>query len=309
MWFKNLLVYRFTRPFTTELDALEEQLTAAAFTPCSGTQPSSIGCSKPLGDAGELYHHATDGCIMLCLKQQEKVLPSAVINEFLDDKVREIEANDGRKPGRKERSELKEEITFELLPKAFARSRRLYAYIDTRSGLLMVDSASHNRAEALLNLLRETLGSLPVIPLKAKNIAQHILTEWVRSGSPAGFAVGGECELRDRADESAVIRAKNQDLSSAQIQSHLDSGMFVSKLAVSWQESIDFVVDDQLSFKRLSFTDLVQEKADDVHTDTMAEQFDADFSIMAGEFAKFVPAVLEAFGGEEQGEAEAQPAG
>ena len=171
MWFKNLLVYRFTRPFTTELDALEEQLTAAAFTPCSGTQPSSIGWSKPLGDAGELYHHATDGCIMLCLKQQEKVLPSAVINEFLDDKVREIEANDGRKPGRKERSELKEEITFELLPKAFARSRRLYAYIDTRSGLLMVDSASHNRAEALLNLLRETLGSLPVIPLKAKNIA------------------------------------------------------------------------------------------------------------------------------------------
>lgn len=299
MWFKNLLVYRFTRPFSTSLEELNEKLSAAAFHPCSSQEQSSYGWSKPLGDAGSEYLHAANGCVMLCVKQQEKVLPAAVVNEVLDEKIREIQEADGRKPGRKERTDMKEEIVFDLLPRAFSRSRKLYAYIDIEAGLLFVDSASHKKAEELLTLLRETLGSLPVIPLKAKNTAQHCLTEWVAGAAPTGFELGGECELRDRADETAVIRAKNQDLSSEQIQSHLQSGMFVNKLAMTWTGGIDFVVDDQLSIKRIAFGDLIRERADDINADTMAEQFDADFSIMAGEFAKFIPAVIAAFGGEE----------
>lgn len=305
MWFKNLLVYRFTRPFSTSLEELNEKLSAAAFRPCGSQEQSSYGWSKPLGDAGSEYLHAANGYVMLCARQQEKVLPAAVVNEVLDEKVREIQDRDGRKPGRKERSDLKDEITFDLLPRAFSRSRKLFAYIDIEAGLLCVDSASHKKAEDLLALLRETLGSLPVIPLKAKNTAQHSLTQWVSGAAPAGFEVGGECELRDSADETAVIRAKNQDLSSEQIQGHLKSGMFVSKLAMSWAGGIDFLVDDQLVLKRLAFGDLIRERADDIHADTVAEQFDADFSIMTGEFAKFIPAVLDAFGGEDQAEPEA----
>lgn len=302
MWFKNLLVYRFTRPFTTSLEELNEKLSEAAFHPCSSQEQSSYGWTKPLGDAGSEYLHAANGYVMLCAKQQEKVLPAAVVNEVLEEKVREIQESDGRKPGRKERADLKDEITFDLLPRAFSRSRKLYAYIDIEGGLLFVDSASHKKAEDLLGLLRESLGGLPVIPLKAKNTAQNSLTEWVAGTAPSGFELGGECELRDRSDESAVIRAKNHDLGSEQIQSHLASGMFVSKLAMSWTGGIDFIVDDQLSLKRLAFTDLIRDKADDINADTLAEQFDADFSIMAGEFAKFIPAVIAAFGGEAEGE-------
>ena len=42
-----------------------------------------------------------------------------------------------------------------------------------------------------------------------------------------------------------------------------------------------------------------------MNTESAAEQFDVDFAIMTAEFAKFIPAVLGAFGGEdlsEQGE-------
>ncbi|MDX1505348.1 MAG: recombination-associated protein RdgC [Spongiibacter sp.] len=299
MWFKNILLYRFTRPFTTSIEELNEKLEASAFSPCGSQDQLSYGWVKPLGDNGSEYLHVCNGYIMLCAKQQEKVLPAAVVNEFLDEKIREIQDQDGRKPGRKERTEIKEQIVFELLPRAFSRSKKLYAYIDVEQGLLYVDSSSYKRAEDLLGLLRDTLGSLPVIPVKAKNTAQHMLSDWVKNVAPQGFEVGGECELRDSADETAVIRAKNQDLSSEQIQSHLSAGMYVSKLAMTWTGGIDFVVDDQLAIKRVQFGDLIRDKADDINAESAAEQFDADFSIMSGEFARFIPAVLDAFGGED----------
>src|SRR5690606_38868126 len=187
--------------------------------------------------------------------------------------------------------------------RAFSRSGRLFAYIDPAKGLLVVNSSSHNRAEELINYLRETIGSMPLIPLKAKNVAQHSMTHWLKSESaPEGFTIGGECELRDNADESAVIRCKNQNLHSQEIRNHIESGMFASRLELAWEGGIECVVDDQLSVKRLKFTDLIMDRIKDVETETAAEQFDVDFTLMTGEFARFIPALVAAFGGPDDGE-------
>lgn len=304
MWFKNLLIYRFTKPFTQSPEELDLILTEKAFKPCGSQEMSSRGWVSPIGTDGSLLVHAANGYIMVCLQRQDKVLPAAVVNEAMEEKIAEIKAREDRKPGKKERTDLKEEIIFQLLPRAFTRTGRLYAYIDPKAGLLVVNSSSHNRAEELLNTLRDTLGTLPVIPLKAKNVAQHTMTHWLKAGeAPADFAIGGECELRDGADETAVIRCKNQDLGSDDIRNHLQAGMFVNKLALSWAGGIDFMVDPELTVKRLSFGDLINDKLGEVNAESAAEQFDVDFTIMTGEFANFIPALLEAFGGEERSDA------
>ncbi|WP_372783112.1 recombination-associated protein RdgC, partial [Litorivivens sp.] len=98
---------------------------------------------------------------------------------------------------------------------------------------------------------------------------------------------------------------KNQELTSKEILNHIDSGMLVKKLALSWSGGLEFMVDDQLVVKRLRFSDLIMERAEDVHTDSAAEQFDVDFSIMNAELASFIPALLEAFGGEDTSHLEA----
>jgi recombination associated protein RdgC len=303
MWFKNLLVYRFTKPFTFTAEEVEQKLAEHAFTPCNSQDASSYGWTTPLGSQGSEYIHRHNDFMMICAKKQDKILPAAVVNEFLADKIEEIKLQEDRTPSRKERSDLKDEIIFSLTPRAFTKSNQIFAYIAPEQGLLVINAGSHNKAEELLNYLRETLGSLPVIPLKAKNMAQHVMTEWLSNGSaPAGFELGGECELRDKADDSAVIRCKNQNLCSSEIKNHIDSGMFVTKLALRWLGDIEFIVDDQLTIKRLAFGDLIQDKLGEVDADSAAEQFDVDFSIMTGEFAKFIPALLEAFGGEELSE-------
>lgn len=307
MWFKNLLIYRFTKPFNYTVDELNQKLAEKAFRPCTSQEYSSFGWVSPIGGEGMEYSHTAGAYTMICAKRQDRILPAAVINEVLADKVTEIKEQEGRSPRRKERGDLKDEIIFELLPRAFTRSTTLYAYIAPSDGLLVINSASHNRAEELLSYLRETLGSLPVLPVKAKNLAQHAMTQWVKSSSaPTGFELGGECELRDGADESAVIRCKNQNLAADEIISHVNAGMVATKLALNWSGGIDCIVDDQLTIKRLSFADLIQEKAEQVDSDSAAEQFDVDFTIMTGEFAAFIPAILNAFGGEDLSDCEAQ---
>lgn len=308
MWFKNLLVYRFTRPLDLSPETLEAGLARKMFHPCGSQERVSLGWTPPLGREHGALIHSANGYHMLCLQRQEKVLPPAVVNEVLEERLEELREREDRKPGRRERGEMREAIVFELLPRAFCRSSRLFAYVDPAGGRLVIDSASANRAEELLTLLRESLGSLPVIPLRPARPAPDCMTGWLQGGSPpTGFAFGGECELRDNADESAVIRCRNQDLGAEDIRNHLAAGMHARKLALSWNGGIDCVVDDKLAIRRLRFDDVIMDKLDDTRAETAAEQFDLDFTLMTGEFARFIPALVEVFGGEE--EAPAEPAG
>ena len=305
MWFKNLLIYRFTKPFTLTPEEVDENLADRAFKPCGGQDMASLGWVKPLGQQGSELVHTNNGCIMVCSQRQEKLLPAAVVREALEEKVLTIREEEDRVPSRKERTEMKEELIFDMLPRAFVKSRKQYAYIDPKNGWLVIDCGSHKRAEEMIVLLRESLGSMPVIPLSAKNTAFHAMTDWLKATPPAGFELGGECELIDSADESAVIRCKNQELTAKDILNHLENGMLVKKLAMNWSGGLEFMVDDQLVIKRLRFGDLIMERAEDVHTESAAEQFDVDFSIMNAELANFIPALLDAFGGEDTSQLEA----
>ncbi|MBD2859499.1 recombination-associated protein RdgC [Spongiibacter sp. KMU-158] len=301
MWFRNLLIYRFTRPFSLSPEELNEQLAVKAFVSCGSQDMASIGWVSPLGKQdGELIH-TSNGCIMLCCQRQEKVLPAAAVKDVLEERVQDIREGEDRAVGRKERMQMKEDIIFEMLPRAFSKSRKQFAYIDPANGWLIFDTASHKRAEEIMVLLRECIGSLPVIPLAAKNTTQHCMTSWLKTHAPTSFELGGECELIDGADESAAIKCKNQNLSSPEILNHIDGGMFVKKLSLSWTGGIDFTIDEQLTVRGLRFADLITDKTEDSQAETAAEKFDVDFAILNAELAQFIPALLSAFGGEELG--------
>ncbi len=298
MWFKNIHVYRFKKPCELNAEALNAQLADQAFIPCGSQDLNRLGWTPPLGRHGSEFVHSTNGYLMFCLKRQDKLLPPAVVNEELEEKALAIEEGEARKLPRKERQSLKDEIIFSLLPKAFMRSTLQFVYIAPRDDLLIVNAASTKRAEGLLTELRETLGSLSVIPLTSKQQPIEVMTQWVASGMPAqGFELGDECELRANDDIRSVIRCKNQDLASSEITSHLKAGMHVSKLALSWQDRIEFMLDENLAIKRLRFSDVVQDKANEAETDDVATQFDVDFSIMSLELAEFLKALISVFGG------------
>lgn len=300
MWFKNIQAYRFTKSFELTAETLHEQLAEHAFVPCGSQDLNRMGWVAPLGRHGSELVHSTNGYLMVCLKRQDKLLPPAVVNEELEEKALAIEESEARKLPRKERMNLKDEIIFSLLPKAFARSSLQFAYISPKDNTLVVDASSAKRAEELLSELRDAVGSLSVIPLTAKNQPIDVMTTWVHNAQPdEGFVLGEECELRDNADIKSIIRCKNQDLAATEIVNHLKASMHVSKLALAWQDRIECVIDENLSIKRLRFSDLVHEKATEVEADDAAQQFDVDFSIMALELSGFLKSLISAMGGEE----------
>lgn len=299
MWFKNLILFRFTETFTYSETDLEELLQHQNFRPCGNLEPSSFGWTSPLGRHSELLVHSGNGFMMICARKEEKLLPASVINEFVADRVAEIEDQQGRPVRRKEREGIRDEVIFELLPKAFSRSVRTYAYIDPRQGSLVVDAASDKKAEELLTLLRDSLGTLSAVPPATNERPTAIMTSWLsHSNIPSDITLEDECELRATDQESSIVGCKKHDLSSPEIAAHLKAGKEVIKLAVSWNDRITFVLNQALEIKRLRFLDVVQDQAAEVTTDDERERFDVDFSIMTLELAEFFPRLFELFGNE-----------
>jgi len=300
MWFKNLALYRFTEPFSLAADELEEKLADKRFTPCGKQDEFSMGWTSPVGGSVEQLIHASNGFMMLCLKKEEKVIPAGVINEMLQDKVAEKEEQEARKLSKKERTALKDELIFELLPRAFSFSKKTFAYIDPKGGWMIVDAASAKKAEDLLSHLRKCLGSLPVVPVNTVDKPVTIMTQWLvdNATTPKDLVVEDECELRSPEEEGSIIRCKKHNLSLPEITNHLDTGKQVIKLAVNWTDRLSFIVDENLAIKRLKFLDLIQDQVSDTDAEDEVARFDVDFSIMSLELSNFLPRLLEIFGGE-----------
>eukprot|EP01093_Parvamoeba_rugata_P001149 TRINITY_DN11382_c0_g4_i1.p1 TRINITY_DN11382_c0_g4~~TRINITY_DN11382_c0_g4_i1.p1 ORF type:complete len:233 (+),score=22.49 TRINITY_DN11382_c0_g4_i1:34-699(+) len=213
-----------------------------------------------------------------------------------------IEAEQHRKVRRKEKDELKEEVTLEMLPRAFSKNRRCYAYLAPADGVLVVDAGSSKQAEDLASTLRKSLGSLPVRPPAVEQAPAFTFTGWLNESIdlPVSIELGTECELKDTSEDGGVVRCKGLDLQGDEIRSHLDAGMQVTKLSVTWDDNLSFVLDEELGIRRLKFGDTLQEKLDDVDADDAAARFDAAFSLMTLELARLIPGLLEALGGEDR---------
>ncbi|MCE2594393.1 MULTISPECIES: recombination-associated protein RdgC [Motilimonas] len=301
MWFKNLQIYRFTRPFEHTIEALENTLTDFEFAPCGSQDVSKFGWVKPLGKFGQTLTHGADGNILLCVKKEEKMLPGPVIKDMVEERALALEETQGRALKKKEKDALKEDIIMELLPRAFSRTSQTFAWISPKSDLLVVDASSAKKAEELIALLRKCLGSLPVVPLSLTTPPELTMTDWLNEGNiPAGFNIEDEAELRSALEHGGIIRCKQQDLTAEEIKAHLDADKLVTKLALNWQENVSFILGEDMGVKRVKFSDVLREENEDVDGDDFAARFDADFALMTGELEAFIPALVEALGGEDK---------
>lgn len=294
MWFKNLQIYRL--PLRMATAQIAEQLARAEFVKCQSNQPMSRGWVSPRPDSGLVYW--MNGQMLIALKVQERLLPASVIAEAAQERANDIADEQGYLPGRKQMKEIKERIVEELMPRAFTRSRTSFAWIDPVNGWFVVDAGSQSKAEEVIEHLRRSLDEFPLKPFKTQLSPTSAMADWLAGGdAPEGFTIDRDVELQAVGEEKAKVSYRRHPLEGEQVKSHLAAGKLPTRLALTWNDRISFVLTEKLEIKRLAFLDILKEEAEK-NAERADEQFDADFALMTGELARFLPALTDALGGE-----------
>jgi recombination associated protein RdgC len=291
MFFRNLTLFRF--PTALDFNDLDTHLDPCALKPVGALELSSRGFVSPFGRDGESLSHRIADAIWLSIGSEDKILPGAVVNDLLSRKLAEIEEKEGRKPGGRARKRLKEDLVHELLPRAFVRPSRTDALLDLEHGLCVVDTSSRKNAENVVSEVRKALGSFPALPVNAEVAPRSVLTGWIAGDPlPDGLSLGDECELKDAADKGAVVKVQRMELQSDEIARHLEAGKQVTRLALTLDDHVSFVLGEDLVLRKFKLLDGAVDQLESTERDDIRAELDARFALMAGEVKRLF-AVLE----------------
>lgn len=292
MYFRNLSLFRFSAATSSNLATIETALAQHRLRPCGPIEMMTRGFVSPFGrESDELLHRLGDFSLFT-VGGEDKLLPASVVNDELANKLAEIVEKEQRRIGAKERKRLKDEVLTDLLPRAFVRSSRQFAYFDLAQGWIVIDTASRKNAEEAVSEVRNAVGRFPATPLAPEESPRALLTHWLASGKlPANLVLGDECELRDPAESGAIVRCRRQDLELDEIKEHLKSGKQVFQLGLEFDERISFVLGEDLVIRKLRFLDIVLDEIDESSLESVRAELDATFTLMTGEIRRLLAAL------------------
>lgn len=296
MWFKNLQVYRLPAPWQVDAEKLEADLAPHAFQPCASLEMQSQGWISPR-ENGQLVYSLNKQMLIL-LGTENKLLPASVINQVTKIKATEIEEQQGFKPSRKQMKELKEQVTDDLLPRAFSVRRSTWVWIDPNNGWLVVDAGSPAKADEVLKLLFKSIQKLPLETLCVAQSPVAAMTDWlVADEAPGGFTIDQDTELRANTESKATVRYVHHTLDPEDVRRHVAAGKQCTRLAMTWADRISFVLTENLTIKRVLPLDVLKEDGN-VTVKNDDERFESDVMLMTGELSKLLGDLVQVLGGE-----------
>ncbi|RQR29770.1 recombination-associated protein RdgC [Burkholderia sp. Bp9143] len=299
MWFKNLQLHRLPAPWAVTPDQMEKWLAPHAFQPGSSVEMQSAGWASPRDDGALVY--SINRQMLLLFRAEKKLLPASVVNQVTKARALEVEEQQGFKVGRRQLRELKEQVTDELLPRAFSIRRDTRVWIDTANGWLVIDAAAQALADDVRSLLVKSIDSLPLAGLHVARSPVAAMTDWLLSGeAPGGFTVDQDAELRSSGEGGATVRYVGHALEASDMRRHIEAGKQCMRLAMTWDDRISFVLTPSLTIKRVTPLDVIKEAADPTAQND-DERFDSDVTLMMGELSRMLTHLVDILGGEQHG--------
>lgn len=294
MFFKNLQIFQLNQKWAVTAAELNDQLSKFSFAQCPSNEMQSQGWVSPTNN--DMLVHAVGGQLLIALATEKKLLPSTVINQVLKVRAAELEESQGFAPGRKAMKDLKERVIDELIPRAFGIKRTIFIWIDPINHWLVIDTTSATVADDVVKLLLKTCGTIPLESLRVKTSPQSAMTGWLASNeAPAGFSIDQDTELKSNTENKALVRYVRHSVDPDDVQKHIASGKQCSKLAMTWNSRVSFVLTDTLTIKRINPLDVLEDSKEKGYN--QEERFDSDFALMTGELGQLLHDLVETLGG------------
>jgi recombination associated protein RdgC len=295
--FKNVMAYRIGADWTTSLTQLEEALETARFVECSPSQDKSVGWTEPRGQAHGPLVESIGGQWILKLQIETKAVPGAVVRRKADERIQEIETTTGRKPGKKESREIREDIVHALLPLAFSKQSSVMVWFDMEARLMMTDAASQGKSDEVITALVRVLDGLPLTLLQTTVSPQTAMAQWLLAQSddelPPAFSVERECVLKSASEDQAMVKFTRHLLATDEVRKHVIEGKLPTQLALSWEGKASFVLSETGVLKKVTYLDGVMGETGDKE-----DKFDADALLSTGLLGPLLADLVEALGGE-----------
>ncbi len=293
------MVYRMVSAWTMTQAQLEEALDKARFAPCGASQEKSVGWMEPRGQAHGPLAEVVGGQWILQQMVETKSVPGSVVKRKVEERAQQIEASTGRKPGKKEKRELAEDARQTLLPMAFTKQSTVRVWIDPQNARLVLDAGSQSKADETMTALVTAIDGLAVQLVDTRTSPAVAMSEWLSTQeAPQGFSVDRECELKAPDESRAVVRYTRHALDTDEVSQHITMGKVPTRLALTWNDRVSFVLTEALQLKKVALLDVVLEDKPAAAGDRKDDGFDTDIALITGELQQLLPALMEALGGE-----------
>ena len=297
--FKNVMVYRIGEGFSPALADVQAALEPMQFVECGASQDKSMGWVPPRGEAHGPLVESVGGQWVMKLMIESKAVPGNVVRRKVDERIAEIEAATGRKPGKKEKRELMDDVRMALLPQAFARQATVLVWMDLSKRRLVLNAGSQGKADEVMSALMKGMGGLSVTLIQTARSPQAAMAQWLLAATPdewpADLSVERETVLKSSGEDAASVRFTRHHLANDDVRKHVQEGKLPTQLALSWDGRVAFVLTETLQLKKVQFLDGVM---DEVGTDKNEDRFDTDVAFSTGLLGPLIDSLIEGLGGE-----------
>jgi len=313
--FKSASYFRIDPGFVLPpLESLEQALQAARFLPCGATQADASGWAPPRGKKSAVLAELVGGHLILKLCTERRALPASAVKAALEERIEKYRQETGNeRVGARLKKEFKEEIVFELLPRAFTKRSNTLLWLDAANRFLVVDSGSLGGSDKVVTALVEALSKVggppfAVRPVRTNSSASASMSHWLSTReAPSGFTVDRDCELKTPDEQKSTVRYSRHTLEIDEVPQHIATGKVPTQLALTWNDRVSFVLSESAQLRKLKLLDVVMDGVQEGGKDD--DGFDTDAAIFTGELTGLLPDLLEALGGEmEEGPAVAAAA-
>lgn len=231
---KSATVYHAELPNAT---ALRDHFNNDLFLEPLSLQAISMGFA-PSPELGGLVDEFTGG-LAFHVRIDQKLLPGSIVKAEVNKVAKQVEVDTGRKPGKKERAEIKETLMVEMLEHALVRTTVVTCYHHTTTNFLIIPTTNKKLAQQIVSLLVNSVGSVKTTTINVADVKGGLtarLKQWLDGDAEAFSGLSPVNEVQLEQDGRKVsVRMSDLENAGAALKEALASSFTVKALGLHFE--------------------------------------------------------------------------